>query len=295
MDLKAFTIYADMARVDNTWSRFGHDFAPKVIKYEGVETPQDTRDKIWMFNGQYMDDLSKAYSFIPNEYVDELIDESDLAANGFETLKRHVSHNGRTVHWTLLSKKKEKVKVGDDIQVGAVIRNGCGTNVSLGVDVFTYRLQCLNGAVYKRKEHGFSLPHIHDVEYMVNKLKYLVQQAVDYGSDLIGIYKKAEAIPVDDRIANQLYKKLLQANHYIPDNWEVIPYKEVKELRKEGKLAEFDGLVRVTEDLSLFRTFNEITEKQRDGLNKGIISFAAVAKHQQNLHNGMIEVVAQHK
>ena len=296
LNLKRFSIYADMDKIDTTWAKYGDTFAPKVILYNDNPEPVQTREKIWMNNGEYMDDLSKGYAFIPNTYVDELLEQAGLEELGLDILKRHESHNGRTVHWTVLSKKKTNVKKGEDFQVGEVIRNGCGTNVSLGVDVYTYRLQCLNGAVYKRKMHGFSLPHIHNVDYMIKRVKYLMAQAIDIAADeVMKLYQKAETIKVDDKIANQLYKKMLQANHYLPDSWEIIPYKEVKQIRKEGKMAEFDGLVKVKSDLNLYQTFNEITTKQRNGLDRGVITFAAVSKHQVSLHNGMMEIVAQHK
>ena len=64
-------------------------------------------------------------------------------------VEEYEAHDGDSHYWTLLSNEFHKVDK-DKIKIGVAIRNGIGTNVSLGVDLYTVRQVCENGAVAER-------------------------------------------------------------------------------------------------------------------------------------------------
>lgn len=297
-NIKAFTIYADMDQADRTWERYGHITAPQVVKYADGTFELNTKAKnIWMKDDKYKDIISRMYALFPNEHIDYLIDkEIDLKKLGLEIFKRHESHGGDTVHWTLKSKEKYQVDK-DEVYIGASVRNGAGTNVSLGVDMFTIRWACQNGAIHKGRNFGsFQMAHVGKIESITKKFEDQLGIAMKHSAELIKYYKKATLIKVNDEIANRIYKRMLSSNTYLPENWHIKKHKEIRELRKEGKLREANDLVKVGGDkINLWQTFNIITEKHRDGINSKDIRFSAVAKQQSNLHRALIEIVRENK
>lgn len=296
--IKAFTIYADMSNADLTWEKYGHITAPQVVKYsDGSFELRGKQKKIWIHNNEYKDTLSRMYALLPNEHIDHIRKQIDLKSIGLEFQSRHESHGGDTVHWTFVSKDKFSIENNDDVQIGAVIRNGAGTNVSLGVDMYTFRLVCSNGAIAKGKNLGsFSMAHIGKIEIVAKKFEDQLRIALKHSENLIKYYRKATKIKVNNEIANTIYKKMLSSNTYLPEHWHIRKHKEIRELRKDGKLKEANDLVTVGNDkITLWQTFNTITEKHRDGIRAKDIRFSAVAKQQSNLHKALIEVVDHYK
>lgn len=297
-NIKAFTIYADMDKADRTWERYGHITAPQVIKYSDGSFELGGKAKnIWIHEDKYKDIISRMYALIPNEHIDHVLKkEVNLKKLGLELFSQNFSHGGDTCHWLLQSQEKFQVDK-DEVYVGAAIRNGAGTNVSLGIDLFTLRWACKNGAIAKGKNLGsFKMAHVGKVDNITKKFEDQLSIAIKHSADLIKYYKKATLIKVNDEIANKIYKNMLSSNTYLPENWHIKKHKEIRELRKEGKLKEASDLVKVGGDkLTLWQTFNVITEKHRDGIASKDIRFSAVAKQQSNLHKAMIEIVNTHK
>lgn len=297
-DIQAFTIYADMSKADRQWEKYGHILAPQVIQYDdGTFEMSGKAKNIWTFHNKYKDTLSRMYAFLPNEHIDHIVNkEVDLKKLGLKIFSRNASHNGDTVHWLLQSEEKFTVDK-DEVFVGAAIRNGAGTNVSLGVDLFTLRWACKNGAIAKGRNLGsFKMAHVGKIESITKKFEDQLALAIKHSGELIKYYKKAALIKVNDEIANKIYKNMLSSNTYLPENWHIKKHKEIRELRKEGKLREANDLVKVGGDKqNLWQVFNIITEKHRDGIASRDIRFSAVAKQQSNLHKALIEVVNTQK
>lgn len=298
-DIQAFTIYADMSKADRTWEHYGHILAPQVIQYEdgSFELGGKSRN-IWTFKNKYKDMLSRMYALLPNEHIDHIIGkEVDLKKLGLKLFSRNESHGGDTVHWLLQSEEKFIVDK-DEVYVGAAVRNGAGTNVSLGIDMFTLRWACKNGAIAKGRNLGsFKMAHVGKVESITKKFEDQLAIAIKHSAELIKYYKKAALIKVNDEIANKIYKNMLSSNTYLPENWHIKKHKEIRELRKDGKLKEAKDLVKVSgsDKQSLWQVFNIITEKHKNGIQSHDIRFSAVAKQQSNLHRALIEVVNSHK
>ena len=298
---KAFQIYADMSKVDRTWEKYGYVKAPLAVKKpNGDLSSRSHKSQVVIYQNDFRKLLSNSYALIPHEFVQEILERyvlknvSDLRMS---IDKDYSAHDGDSHYWTILSDDKFKVDGHDNFQVGVSIRNGIGTNVSLGADLYTMRLICTNGAVARGRNFGsFSIPHIGKIELVSKYFEKLIRHTFARSMELIKIYEKANKIKVNDEIATQIYKKMPYAARYLPTTWNIASRYRIKDLKKEGKYKEGMILAQViTKNQTLFEAFNEITERQRDGLRTGKINFSAVSTHQVGLHNAMIEIVNQRR
>lgn len=294
---KAFQIYADMSKVDRTWEAYGYLKAPLAVKKENGEfSSRSHKNQVLIYNDDFRKLLSNVYAVIPHQFINEILDKyvlknvSDLKMS---VTKEYEAHDGDSHYWTILSDQKFEMDGHDNFQVGVSIRNGIGTNVSLGADLYTMRLVCTNGAVARGRNFGsFSIPHLGKIEIIAKYFEKLIRQTFAKSQELITIYNKANKIKMNDQLATEIYKKMPFAARYLPSTWNVASRYLIKDLRKEGKYKEDMDLVKVTsKNQTLMQAFNEITEKQRDGLRTGRINFAAVSTHQVGLHNALVQIV----
>lgn len=298
---KAFQIYADMSKVDRTWERYGYLKAPLAVKKEDGEfSSRSHKSQVLIYNDDFRKLLSNVYAVIPHQFVGDVLQK--YVIKNLDDLKMHIekeyeAHDGDSHYWTILSDDKFEMDGHDNFQVGVSIRNGIGTNVSLGADLYTMRIVCTNGAVARGRNFGsFSIPHLGKVELIANYFERAIRQTFQKSLDLITIYNKAKKIKVNDQIATEVYKKMPFAARYLPSTWNVASRYLIKDLKKDGKFKEDMNLVNVTsKNQSLMDAFNEITEKQRDGLRTGRINFAAVSTHQVGLHNALVQIVNQRR
>ena len=92
-------------------------------------------------------------------------------------------------------------------------------------------------------------------------------------------------------MATLIYKKMPYAAAYLPNTWNILSRYDIKDIKKAGKYTDDLVLVNVKSKQTVLEAFNEITEKQRDGLRTKKINFNAVSSHQIGLHNAMIQIV----
>ncbi len=294
---KAFSIYADMSKVDRTWERYGYLKAPLAVKKEdGTFSSRSHKSQVLIYQDEYKKLLSNVYAVTPHEFVGEMLDKyvlKEVSDLKMYVQKEYSAHDGDSHYWTILSDDKFEMDGHDNFQVGVSIRNGIGTNVSLGADLYTMRLVCINGAVARGRNFGsFSIPHLGKVEVIVKLFEKLIRQVFQKSKDLITVYNKAKKIKMNNELATEIYKKMPFAAKYLPDNWNVTSRYTIKYLKNNDKLKEGMNLVEVYgKGQTLMDAFNTITEKQRDGLRTGRINFAAVSTHQVGLHNAVIEIV----
>ena len=296
---KAFQIYVDMSKVDRTWEEYGYLKAPLAIKKSNGElSSKSHKSQVVIHNEDVRKLLSKFYTFIPHEFIGHVLEKNVL--RNVSDLKMHIdkeyeAHDGDSHYWTILSDDKFEMDGHDNFQLGVSIRNGIGTNVSLGADLYTMRIWCTNGAVARGRNFGsFSIPHVGKVELIAKYFEKLIRQAFAKSKDLLTIYNKAAKIKVNDEIATQVYKHIPFAAFYLPATWNVASRYEIKDMKAAGKYKEDMNLVNVTtKSQTLMEAFNLITERQRDGLRTGRINFSAVSTHQVGLHNALVQIVNQ--
>lgn len=292
---KAFSIYADMSKVDKKWERYGYLTAPLAVKkQDGTFSTRSHKKQVVILNDEFRNILSGSYALIPHEFVFDMLHKYVLKQ--LDDLDMHIdqeydAHDGDSHYWTLLSNQYYKVDK-DKIKVGVSIRNGIGTNVSLGVDLYTLREVCTNGAVARGKNIGsFSIAHLGKIEVIAKLFERAIRHAFEKIKELIEYYKQATKIQVNDKLATQIYKRMPYGAAYLPNSWNILSRYQIKDIKAEGKYTDDLDLVNVKSRQTLWEVFNEITERQRDGLRTGRINFNAVANHQVGLHNGIIQIV----
>lgn len=300
-----FEIYADMENVNETWAKYGHYTAPMAVR--DIETGtflKHTSNKVWWQNTEFMDVLSNAYTLYPNEPIDEQINEAlntELSDLQMELLPPITSHNGRTKYWKVISKQEFKVtdlpnRGGDDtVRIGFVVRNGMGTGVALGIDLFTFRPLCRNGAVMKGKDLGSAMwKHVGKVKKMIAGFPEGMRQAVSNTKNIVKIYEKMPQITVNSEIASKMYQDLWwMGETYLPGTWNIKKPAEIIKLHKERKIKDNDNLITVKKEINLWDTFNSITEAQRTRLDQKRVSFGTIAFQQDRLHKTAIQIVNQ--
>jgi Domain of unknown function (DUF932) len=292
---KAFSIYADMSKVNRMWEKYGYLQAPLAIKKQsGVFSSRSHKSQVVILNDEFRKILTASYALVPHEFVYDTIYGHVL--KHFQDLGLYISeeyeaHDGDSKYWTLLSNQFYDV-AGDKIKVGVSIRNGIGTNVSLGVDLYVLREVCTNGAVARGPNMGsFSIAHLGKIEIIAALFVKSIRYAFEKIKVLIEYYKKSTLIKLNNEMATQIYKKMPYAAAYLPTSWNILSRYQIKDLKKEGKYNDDIDLVEVKYRQTLWEAYNEITERQKDGLRTKKINFNAVSSHQIGLHNAMIQIV----
>jgi hypothetical protein len=209
---KAFSIYADMSKVNRMWEKYGYLQAPLAIKKQnGVFSSRSHKSQVVILNDEFRKILTASYALVPHEFVYDTLDKHVL--KNLKDLDLHIeeeyeAHDGDSKYWTLLSNQFYEVDK-DKIKVGVSIRNGIGTNVSLGLDLYTLREWCTNGAVARGGNMGsFSIAHLGKIEIIAALFERSIRHAFEKIKELIEYYKKSTLIKLNNEMATQIYKKM---------------------------------------------------------------------------------------
>jgi hypothetical protein len=162
------------------------------------------------------------------------------------TLSVKYTKNGYAMRIDLLSERKEAVEVNDIVQFGVSIRNSIDGSTALGVDGFTYRLACRNGATARLQNVTFNAKHVGDVNKLLDAFREALRTALEYCHQLAELYRKATRIKVTKDIAEKLVELNLPAMYY--------KYTPIR-LKVDDKDVE----VNVIREDTLWNTFNGIT------------------------------------
>ena len=297
-----FEIYADMEHVNETWTKHGHYTAPMAVR--DAETGQfikATNNQVWWQHNNFQDVLNASYTLYPNEEADYMVNSvletklQDLDLKLYDTV---TSHNGRTKYWKILSEKEYKVSTlpdgrDDTVRIGCVVRNGMGTGVALGIDLFTFRVVCSNGAVAKGRDLGSVMwRHVGKEQKMIAGFEEGFRQTVHNVNNIIKIYEKSDTIAVNSKIASRMYQNLWWLGEtYLPETWNIKKLGEIEKMHKAKLVKGNDELITVKKEVSLWDTFNQITQNQRDRLNQKRVSFGNISYQQNKLHQSMIQIV----
>jgi len=190
--------------------------------------------------------VSKNFAVIPNQLIMQMVADVSKDLN-LSTLSVKYTKNGYAMRIDLLSERKEAVEVDDLIQFGVSIRNSIDGTTALGVDGFTYRLRCLNGATARIPNVTFNAKHVGDVNKLLDAFREALRTALEYCHQLTELYRQATRIKVTKDVAEKLVELNLPMMYY--------KYTPIR-LNVDGREEVEVDVVR--ED-TLWNTFNGIT------------------------------------
>lgn len=244
----------DFKNADRTWEKkYGIVCPGLLVRSDKGEWYDDNRFKAIIKHGFYKTIVHKGYPVIPNEEVGSMVLEKIEQSKGqLKLVKEFDSHHGDVRYWEVLSNKLENVDKGDDVQIGCIVRNGVGTYLTLGADLFTYRLVCKNGATAKGSDLGsIAIRHSGDRNKLLES----------FGKGLEHIMTRTVALVEYYRQANKM-----KLNKKIADAWSVrIPERA---LPKQIEVLE-RGKTKVTGEPNLWQCFNDITASAWKNENRG--------------------------
>jgi len=243
-------VWLAFERIDDTFADYGLWQAP--LKFKGKRIPFKAILKEIKGRQKVIAILGRGYKLIPNAVVDKAVCEvSDLL--GLKVKRRSDAQilGGRTVfsvdkgshraYWTMVFPKRYKFN-RDRVQLGVQVRNSEDGSLGFGIDMFTFRLICSNGAIVRTGELEIKTywKHTKGLVLDVGKIKNTILQIVDRGRDIIDVYRALQALKLNQELAERLAEKL--PKKYLPDYIKA---------RKEGV-----ELLRAT---TVWEAYNDIT------------------------------------
>jgi hypothetical protein len=190
--------------------------------------------------------VSKNFAVIPNQLIMQMVADVSKDLN-LSTLSVKYTKNGYAMRIDLLSERKQPIEVDDIVQFGVSIRNSIDGSTALGVDGFTYRLACRNGATARIPNVTFNAKHVGDVNKLLDAFREALRTALEYCHQLAELYRKATRIKVTKEIAERLVELNLPMMYY--------KYTPIR-LNVDGREEVEIDVIR--ED-TLWNTFNGIT------------------------------------
>lgn len=248
----------------------------KLLKYSSVFLPHEEAE---------YHTFKAVESFNKNNDVEEF---GDLKLQD----EPRYSHQGYTKYWKFLSDRKHAVKQNDLIQFGISFRNGIGTNVALGGDLYSYRLACLNGAVAKDKKRSFTAIHKGSVQKMIEELVDGIAHIMQGYKQLLEAYQRFTVTKLTQQNLTQILQNADIPYYYLPEDIvEVISKKEDKTLP--------NTIVKLRKtDATLWDLFNGITNPltRAEALDQSTkemkkLSYSIFADRTSQLHKAMIPLV----
>jgi hypothetical protein len=189
--------------------------------------------------------VSKNFAVIPNQLIMQMVADVSKDLN-LSTLSVKYTKTGYAMRIDLLSERKQPIEVNDLVQFGVSIRNSIDGSTALGVDGFTYRLACRNGATARIPNVTFNAKHVGDVNKLLDAFREALRTALEYCHQLAELYRKATRIKVTKEIAEKLVELNLPMMYY--------KYTPIR-LKVDDKDVEID----VIREDTLWNTFNNIT------------------------------------
>jgi len=224
----------------NVWKEYGIVEQPALFRGKDGQLYDTKKHKVITRNGEFATIVSRRYTVLPNEEVLKLIEEA-----GYKTHDVKYSNNGNALYATLLSERVHAVRIGDIVKAGVLVRNSIDASTGFGVDMYTERLKCLNGAVSRGQEITWSRKHIGHREAIIGNFKQALERITLASEQLIATYKLADQI----RLNRELAKKIVETKvpiKYLPDSIQV---------EKKTKA------VTLTDTPTLYEAFNHSTAK----------------------------------
>lgn len=223
----------DFDRIVSTWKKYNIFEVPLHVragdgtvyddgKLKGLfRKERKKRQDVFLLNKI----VNRKYIVLPNEECDLIVGNTiDRIGKkyGLKLYKTHHAYNGDAKYWEIRSNKQYVIegshRAGDKVQLGIIVRNSVGCNVSFGADVFTFRLVCQNGAISKGKDLlSLKIPHYgkDSLKFMYESLSRRIEDLFFEGTELIRDYERAARLKIRQEAAELLVKKV--SHKYLPD------------------------------------------------------------------------------
>ena len=226
LSISSLEMRLDFEKADRRYEKYGLIQAP--LLYRGQRVPM----KAIIKGSRVVSIVGRGYKLLPNRLVSEIVSE---IADLFHLEKSRypkiggcyeVSEKENTrSFWTLTF--PDEYRVGDEkIHLGLQIRNSEDGSLSFGVDLFTFRTICRNGAIVKTKDLAIKsyFRHTKRLEVKGLKLKNMILQILDRGQWILERYQRMMEI----KMTLEVYEKLKKIpRKYFPE------YLRTKEPRVE--------------------------------------------------------------
>lgn len=315
---KTIGVQVDPSNPDLTWKNLGYTgwhvnatYGNVVTGHSGmkiqVHDPLKPGDDPFLVVAQ-----PKKAPFIPHEAVSGVVyglpkrvkdtfpERKDFA---IEYVKEKFAHGGRSAYWLVQTNQQDTFKshINDDrLKFGFSIRNGYSTGVALGIDLFSFRLVCKNGAISRGNDFGtVAIRHVgKDPKYLLKLFEERLMLAVEGWTSLLDLYKKMAQIKLNNKMAEYIYSKSWIADKYYPDYYQITPTKELKKNPKKPVVA----LTAQGKSVTLWENFNDLTgdvwhahdSEDPKHVVKKPISYYSVAQKETRLH-GAINTIVNNK
>jgi hypothetical protein len=250
----------DFERVDDTWKKYGLYSIPLLVRASDGTKYDDHKFKglfrLKIINKKkelvYNKLAHRKYVVFPNEECDIVVQkflDNYGAKFKLDLYKTHTGYNGDAMYWELRSKKEYDIGTNDKVQLGFIVRNSLACNVSFGVDLFTFRLVCQNGAISKGRDLlSLKIPHYGkgSLKQMYDSLYQRIHGLFVEGEELLTQYRIATKIKLRQAAAEAIAKKI--SNRYVPDYIDINPETHVVKIASRR------------ENTSFWNVFNDVTE-----------------------------------
>jgi hypothetical protein len=318
----------DYAHPDLTWAKDGYAIVAinktnhlgKPVGpsgYKAVLKQNKSQAPFWRAT------VPMGYAFVPEEPIESII--AGLQERILETfpdikkkqqdfkierVKKHYSHGEDTQYWEVHTNLIVKIKnsyAGDNDQVklGFAIRNGYNTDRSLGIDVFTYRLVCSNGAISKGSDLAKnSIRHVgKDPQALVKAFHEALIMAVEEWFNVIDDYNKMATTQLTPKIAQYIYEQNPKMpRKFFPEYYAIPTDEEIKKRQESKKPVPLVTLTNEGKNVTLWENFNDMTYKlwraqdpslrdDKEEQRKKPIAFDRVAWRESQLHKAMRTVL----
>ena len=219
-------VWLEFERIDDTFAKYGLWQAP--LKFRDQKVPFKAIIKEIRGKPRVISIVGRGYKLLPNSLVHEAVAQlSDMF--GLRMMKQNryqLIYGGRTVYhtdekshrayWTMVFPERYKIEK-ENIQLGVQIRNSEDGSMGFGVDLFTFRLVCKNGAVVRTGDLEIRAywKHTKSLQLDINALKDTIVQIVDRGKAILDNYKALTALKLNQEIAERLAERL--PKKYLPE------------------------------------------------------------------------------
>ena len=283
-NFQKYEIYVGTQNQNTAFEQYGHVTAPVYVRKgdNGGMVKQPNVD-FWTHNDEFQKFLPGGYAFLPHEPVEEKIQHIigvELKDENLYLARTEIAHKGYTKYWKVLTEENFTVDeaTNDKVKLGFVVRNGISTGVALGVDLFTFRLICENGAVARGKNlESYSIRHVGQIPKLLKVFRDNIEAAMINAKELIRYYRRATQIKVNNELANVMYQRLSDLGEmYLPPWWDIKNKEDLEFIKKQGQFRGNMNLITVKKTVSLWETFNEITQQQRDRLHQNLFGVSLI-------------------
>jgi len=246
----------DFERADRRFESFGLVQAP--LLYAGRRVPM----KAIIKHGRVISIVGRGYKLLPNQLVREIVadiaetfnlEKSNRPKIGgyFEVMEK----NDTRAFWTLTF--PDEYRIGDErIFLGLQIRNSEDGSLSFGVDLFTFRYLCKNGAMVRTRDLRIKAYFKHTKHLTVDsrRIRNMIIQILDRGHLILDRYEQMMRI----KMTLEVFEKLKRIpRKYFPE------WLQAREPRAEllSRITEWDLYNDLTANIWHNRKLSMLTKR----------------------------------